>query len=66
VSRYYKVSDGERMRVPKSGAVRIRCCDCSLIHLFRFEVIDGQVEVTAWRDQKATAAIRKRLLKRIK
>lgn len=66
MSRYYKVTDGERMRVPKSGAVRIRCCDCSLIHLFRFDVVDGRVEVTAWRDQKATVASRKRLLKRKK
>jgi hypothetical protein len=63
MSRYYKVSDGERMRVAKSGYARIRCCDCSLTHLFRFDVIDGQVEIIAWRDQKATAASRKRQLK---
>jgi len=57
--RYYKVAEGEKMR-PGASLVRFRCCDCDLVHLMKFSVVDGEVEIVAWRDERATAASRKR------
>ena len=62
--RYYKVSEGEKMR-PGTSTVKMRCCDCCLTHLMRFTVVNGEVEIVAWRDERATAASRKRA-KRVK
>lgn len=57
---YYKVSDGEKMKVGRNGLVRMKCCDCSLIHLLRFTIIDNKVVIEAWRDEKATRKARLR------
>jgi hypothetical protein len=45
---------------PGTSTVKMRCCDCSLVHLMRFTVVKGEVEIVAWRDERATRAARKR------
>lgn len=44
---------------------REQCCDCGLVHVVDFRIIEGQVEVRYTRNKRATAAARrarKRLL----
>lgn len=57
--RYYKVAEGEPMR-PSNSVVKFRCCDCDLVHLMRFTIVDGEIEIVAWLDDRATRAARKR------
>lgn len=65
MTRYYKVTDGERIR-PNMKKWRMRCCDCGLVHVMDFFVVRGQVELTAVRDKRATQATRKRKLSKRK
>lgn len=63
MSRYRALDDGERRVLPgKRGVVwnRMRCCSCALVHLIRYRIVGSSLELTAWRDRKATRAARKR------
>lgn len=58
MGRYYRVREGEKMR-PGNSVIKYRCCDCDLVHTMRFSVVDGEVVIEAWRDERSTAAARK-------
>lgn len=49
----YRVRDGERIRPAMTGDL-FKCCDCALVHRMDFEIVDGRVEIIAWRDDKTT------------
>ena len=38
---------------------KIACCDCGLVHCFRFTVVRGKLRIRAWRDNRSTAALRR-------
>jgi hypothetical protein len=38
---------------------KIACCDCGLVHRFRFTVVRGKLRIRAWRDNRSTAAFRR-------
>lgn len=40
---------------------RLGCCDCGLIHIIDFRIIEGRVQFRAQRETKATQARRKRM-----
>jgi hypothetical protein len=39
-SGYYKVKEGEWMQPIRSG-YRLACCDCGLVHLWDFRIVDA-------------------------
>ena len=55
---YYHVTDGEWIRVPKRG-YKEQCCDCGLIHRLNFRIVDGKIEIQAFRDARATNGARR-------
>lgn len=65
MKRYAHLEDGERRLLPAQfkGEVyhKLACCDCGLVHKMRVKVLPkGEgIELTAWRDRRSTAAIRR-------
>lgn len=59
--RYGQVYDGEWIKPKTRRGHRIACCDCGLVHVFDFTVRKGVLYYRPVRDQKATAARRRRL-----
>lgn len=57
--KYEVVVAGEWVRPVRRG-YRMRCCDCGLVHVMDFRVRDGRAELRAFRDNRATAAIRRK------
>lgn len=62
--RYRQVEDGEWSNFPRTE--KVACCDCGLIHTYRWRVRKGYFERQAIRDNRATYARRKRLGIKIK
>lgn len=60
--KYRKLRDGERLTIPRRY-LRLRCCDCGLVHHVRFEIRGGTIYLRAWRHRRATAASRRRKLR---
>lgn len=60
--RYKTQKNGEFVR-PMMKGYKMRCCDCGLVHVIDFHVIrwgrGHKVLFQAWRDTRATAAIRR-------
>lgn len=57
--KYDAPAAGEWVQPIRRG-YRMRCCDCGLVHRMDFRVFRGRVQFRAWRDNRATAAIRVR------
>jgi hypothetical protein len=55
---YYQVTDGEWIAVRKR-AFREQCCDCGLVHISDYRVVDGQVQVRSTQDRRATNGVRR-------
>ena len=58
-AKYVNRKDGEGFAVRSGRMFRLRCCDCGLVHKFDFRVHRGRIEIRAFRDNRATAAIRR-------
>jgi hypothetical protein len=56
---YTQIEDGERVKPPMRG-YKICCCDCGLIHRMDFFIVRGRVQFEVRRDNRATAAARRR------
>ena len=56
--RYIQAIDGEWIR-PKMRGYRMRCCDCSLVHVVDFRIVGMKVEMRPRRDKLKTAASRR-------
>jgi hypothetical protein len=56
---YRVISYGEWTR-PRMRNFREQCCDCGLIHRLDFRIADGRIEFRTRRDDRATAAARRR------
>jgi hypothetical protein len=58
--RYHQLRDGEWTAVKRRGH-KDACCDCGLVHRIEYRVApDGRIELRAFRDDRATAAVRRR------
>jgi hypothetical protein len=57
---YEQAEDGEWI-TPNHNNYRQQCCDCGLVHRYRFRVVDGAVTFQVWRDNRSTAQVRRRL-----
>jgi len=38
-SKYYKPKAGEAFLVPEDGKHEMACCDCGLVHNFKFDIL---------------------------
>lgn len=57
--KYHRVKPGEWFR-PAMREHREKCCDCGLVHIIDFRIADGRVEKRIFRDQRSTAAGRRK------
>ena len=61
--KYEDQEDGDLVSVPKRG-YRMMCCDCGLVHRCEFRTVKkGRgtgVMLRMWRDNRATAAARRK------
>lgn len=59
--RYRQIYDGEPRTVSGvRGYHHVACCDCGLVHRFTYRIKGSTVVIRAWRDNRATAAKRRR------
>lgn len=38
---------------------KMACCDCGLVHRLRFVAVGNKLRIRAWRDKRATGALRR-------
>lgn len=56
---YHQVIVGEWVRIPMRKHVDA-CCDCGLVHVLNYRIVDGTLEMQVARiDKRATAARRR-------
>lgn len=56
--RYKQVKAGEWQQPVRKG-YKLRCCDCGLVHRMDFRIYKGRVQMRGWRDDRATAQVRR-------
>jgi hypothetical protein len=56
----HRTEDGWTRWVRPLPRYRMRCCDCLVVHDVEFRVEDGEVEFRARRNERATAASRRK------
>lgn len=60
----YEDGDGKPRPVPFVGIRFQGCCDCGLVHKHTYEVKDGNIIETVERAERATAMLRRGMVKR--
>lgn len=55
----YEFADPGEWFKPVHDGYKIICCDCGLVHEFQFRVIEGQIEMRAFRDNRSTGQVRR-------
>lgn len=60
--KYRQEYDGEWIRPARKG-YKIKCCDCGLVHKINFRIRKGNIEYQPFRDNRATAAVRRKIKK---
>ncbi len=67
MSAYPVHGDGEWIRPVRRG-YKLGCCDCGLVHRINFKLVPygsgKKIKFQAWRDERATAAVRREKKKR--
>lgn len=58
MSRYRQVFEGEWV-TPVHRGYRMACCNCGLVHRLNFRVVGRRIEFCAFRDNRATALVRR-------
>lgn len=58
--RYPSVRAGEWVQPVEEG-YKMACCDCGLVHKMDFRIEAGRVQLRAFRDNRATAQVRRRM-----
>lgn len=56
----YPIQQEGEWVTPKMRNFKLMCCDCNMVHRMDFRVIDGAVEYRVFRDNRATAAARRK------
>jgi hypothetical protein len=59
VATYPRMKNGEWVK-PKKRSYKMACCDCGLVHRMDFIVSGRKVIFRMFRDNRATAAMRRR------
>jgi len=68
MGKWKSVQPGEKMFWNCNHPIRLVCCDCGLVHIFKIAkgMRRGFILVQAWRDNRATAARRRHRSKRFR
>lgn len=56
--QYPQVKAGEWVS-PRRKGYKMQCCDCGLVHLLEFRIHNGHIQMRGFRDERATAAVRR-------
>ena len=57
---YPDIGAGEGVRIAwESEDLKFACCDCNLVHRLEFRVEGNEVIISGWRDNRATAQLRR-------
>lgn len=56
---YPDIEPGQWVQPQRKG-YRLRCCDCQLVHVVNIRIVKGRVQWQMFRDNRATAAIRRK------
>lgn len=56
--KYATPKAGEWVQPIRKG-YKLRCCDCGLVHRLDFRIYRSRAQFRAFRDERATAAIRR-------
>lgn len=56
---YHKPKAGEWVQPIRKG-YKLACCDCGLVHTMNFRVRNGRVQFAVWRNNRATAIMRRK------
>lgn len=59
MGRRYKAEKAGEWVQPVRRGYRMRCCDCGLVHRMDFRIFKTRAQFRCWRDERATAAIRR-------
>lgn len=57
---YKKPHAGEWVQPVRRG-YDMRCCECGLVHRMDFRIYRGRVQFRAWRNERATAQVRRHM-----
>ena len=57
--KYKQAHDGEWIEPVRNG-YKLACCDCGLVHRVQFRIVNGKIQFRAFRDNRATAAKRRK------
>lgn len=58
IRKYFEPTEGEWIQPIRKG-YKLACCSCGLVHRVDFRVYKRRVQVRFWRDNRATAAVRR-------
>ena len=56
--RFHMPRDGEWLR-PVANGYTVACCDCGSVHKVDFRIVDGRVEIRAFRAPRETRLLRR-------
>ena len=56
--KHRHVQNGELIVMP-TRTHKFQCCDCGLVHVIRFRAKGSKLTFRAWRDERATAQVRR-------
>lgn len=62
MTSYEKAKEGKWIQPVRRG-YKMGCCDCGLVHKLDFRIRRGRVQFRAFRDNRATAAVRRERVK---
>jgi hypothetical protein len=66
-NKYPQFTEGEAMDMNwRERDFKMSCCDCGLVHVFRFAVSGRFLRIRGWRDNRATGQVRRRIKREIK
>lgn len=58
--KYDEPKAGEWVQ-PRRRGYKMACCDCGLVHTMNFRIRDGHIQWQVFRNNRATAAIRRHM-----
>ena len=57
---YPPIEPGQKVDLDwRHNDYRMACCDCNLVHTFRFAVVGNILRIRAWREPHRTGALRR-------
>ena len=60
MARFHQVEAGVWEK-PVMKGYKMACCDCGLVHTMEFRVVNGEIEMRGWRNERSTAQKRRHM-----